>query len=188
MADIGRAHRSFPLADVLSVTTGTLLSRRRMDGVCDLVAYLTDTAPPLRFMDEDHIRALLADTATARTELLRQHPILDGLIPPAGLDHADLYSWLVATEETHGLELTIRCPHPHPTPREIAAFDQVMAGFKESTARLVESFAGFAETVANFSESLQDLAAALEADPDPGQALDHFAKESDHGNGQDSAR
>jgi hypothetical protein len=167
MADIGRAHRSFPLADVLSVTTGTLLSRRRMDGVCDLVAYLTDTA---------------------RTELLRQHPILDGLIPPAGLDHADLYSWLVATEETHGLELTIRCPHPHPTPREIAAFDQVMAGFKESTARLVESFAGFAETVANFSESLQDLAAALEADPDPGQALDHFAKESDHGNGQDSAR
>lgn len=40
--------KEFDLGDVLSVTTGTLLSSRGLDGVCDLLSFMTgkDPLPP----------------------------------------------------------------------------------------------------------------------------------------------
>jgi hypothetical protein len=86
--------RAFPLADVLSVTTRALLSRRRMDGLGDLLEYMTgddlQTWQYLRAADE--CAAALCD----------QHPILASLQPPKGLDKPDLYAWLTEAERTHG--------------------------------------------------------------------------------------
>jgi hypothetical protein len=86
--------RSFALADVLSITTPALLSRRGMDGLGDLLNYMTgDTLKTWQFL-----RA--ADECTAA--LCAQHPFLADLQPPQGLDKPDLYAWLVEAERTHG--------------------------------------------------------------------------------------
>lgn len=91
--------RPFPLADILSVTTPALLSRRRMEGLGDLLNYLTGdnlkTWQYLRAADE------------CAVALCAQHPFLADLQPPQGLDKQDLYAWLVEAERTHGNEVTV---------------------------------------------------------------------------------
>lgn len=79
--------RTFPLADVLSITTPNLLSRRHMDGIIDLVNWLRGTT----FTYDGRQFSAIADGLDLRTEaracrpvLLRQHP------------------WLVHTEQQHG--------------------------------------------------------------------------------------
>lgn len=94
--------RPFPLADVLSVTTPALLSRRGMDGLGDLLQYMTgDTLAQWQYL-----RA--ADVAAAA--LCAQHPFLAELQPPQGIDKADLYAWLVEAEHAHG-EAILVAPH-----------------------------------------------------------------------------
>lgn len=86
--------RAFPLADVLSVTTPALLSRRGMEGLGELLNYMTgDDLKPWQFL-----RA--ADECAAA--LRAQHPFLADLHPPQGVDKPDLYAWLVEAERAHG--------------------------------------------------------------------------------------
>jgi hypothetical protein len=99
--------RAFPLADVLSITTGKLLSRRKMAGTCDVIVWLTRTAPFPRFMDEPTCRRLLAATAEARQLVTSQRPWLAELQPPGGIDAADLYLWLLAAETAYGEKITV---------------------------------------------------------------------------------
>lgn len=174
MTDPGHARKQFPLADILSVTTGTLVSRRKMDGVCDLVAFITATPTAPRFMDRAAIRALLANTDDARAELIRQHPFLDDIAPPVGLDNADLYSWLVAAEEANGSELTVRCPHNSLPPHVIAAIDQFEASFKDGIAKLRDSFAQFTDVLDDAAARMRELAAAFH-DEETGQGDDKKA-------------
>ncbi|MEU5976366.1 hypothetical protein [Streptomyces sp. NPDC047315] len=91
--------RAFPLADILSVTTPTLLSRRGMDGLTDLLSWMT--GEPLQR------HQLLRAGDECAPALLQQHPQLVGIVPPPGLDRADLYAWLVEQERIHGAELTV---------------------------------------------------------------------------------
>jgi hypothetical protein len=60
--------KRFDLSDVLSITTGRLVSTRHIDGVYDILGYMTGEAPFThqlpRFSDE------------CRPHLLRQHPQL----------------------------------------------------------------------------------------------------------------
>ncbi|WP_159052397.1 hypothetical protein [Streptomyces longwoodensis] len=86
--------RTFPLADLLSVTTPALLSRRGMEGLGDLLAHMTgETLAPWQFLRAaDECAAALCD----------QHPFLRDLQPPKGVDKADLYAWLVEAERAHG--------------------------------------------------------------------------------------
>lgn len=86
--------RAFPLADVLSVTTPALLSRRRMDGLGGLLTYMTGD----KLKTWQYLRA--ADECAAA--LCDQHPFLVDLQPPQGIDKPDLYAWLVEAERTHG--------------------------------------------------------------------------------------
>jgi len=88
-----------PLADVLSVTTPALLSRRKMDGLKDLLNYMTG--------DELETWQFLRAADECAAALCDQHPFLAGLQPPKGLDKADLYAWLIEAERTHGEEVEV---------------------------------------------------------------------------------
>lgn len=91
--------RTVALADVLSVTTPALLSRRGMEGLGDLLHYMTG---------DDLKRWQYARAADeCATALCAQHPFLAALQPPRGLDKPDLYAWLVEAERAHGKEITV---------------------------------------------------------------------------------
>lgn len=86
--------RDFPLADVLTVTTGRLLSHDHMAGVYRILNFLTG---------DDLMTHQLSRAAQAcRPALVEQHPWLDGLTPPEDIDAPDLLAWLIAQEATHG--------------------------------------------------------------------------------------
>lgn len=99
--------RDFLLADVLSVTTGKLLSNRRMEGFCDLIVWLTHEAPFPRFLDETTRRRLLTAAAKTRDMLIWQHPWLIDTQPPTGIDNSELLDWLLAVEARRGDVLTV---------------------------------------------------------------------------------
>lgn len=166
MTDPGHTRKAFPLADILSVTTGVLVSRRKMDGLCELVAFLTNTAPSPRFMSPADVLNLSIHAQAAKAELIRQYPFLAELAPPAGLDDTDLYGWLIQVEETHGLELTVRCPHNHLTPRQVAAFDQLDASVKDGAAKIQASLGRFTDALSDAAKKMNDLAAALQSEPE----------------------
>lgn len=67
--------REFELGDIISVTTGRLVSRRHMDGLYDLMGYMTSD-PGLTTI------GLLAVGDICATELLRQHPQLASIEVP----------------------------------------------------------------------------------------------------------
>lgn len=91
--------RSFALADVLSVTTEKLLSRRHMDGIYDILSYMTG---------QSLFTHQLPDACDkAKPALLEQHPQLADVCPPDGMDQADLMAWLVETERVHGETLDV---------------------------------------------------------------------------------
>ena len=91
--------RSFPLADVLSITTGRLLSRRHMDGMYDLLGYMTG--------QDLYTHQLTTAADAAEPALLAQHPFLADLRPPAGTDAPDLMAWLIDTERQHGEAIAV---------------------------------------------------------------------------------
>lgn len=91
--------RTFALDDILSVTTGRLLSRRHMDGLYDLLSYMTDESL------FTHQLPRAADVCGPA--LLAQHPQLRGVEPPADIDSADLLAWLVSVEREHGERLPV---------------------------------------------------------------------------------
>lgn len=99
--------REFELADVLSVTTPYLLSRRRMDGVADLVDWMTFSAPTPQQIDLRAWSGLKLRTSLARKSLLRQHPHLEGLRPDPESDETDLIAWLMEQERVHGARVVI---------------------------------------------------------------------------------
>lgn len=104
--------RVFPLADVLSVTTGKLLSRRHMDGIYEILSYMTG---------QSLFTHQLGDACDkAKPALLEQHPHLAGVRPPEGVDVPDLMSWLAATERVHGetIEVTSLAHTAHRDPVE----------------------------------------------------------------------
>ncbi|MFD7996867.1 DUF7736 domain-containing protein [Streptomyces mexicanus] len=93
------SHRAYPLADILSVTTGRLLSHRRMDGLYDLLGYMTGQSL------FTHQLPRAADACGPA--LLAQHPQLADVAPPQDLDAPDLMAWLANAEQEHGRELPV---------------------------------------------------------------------------------
>lgn len=98
---------AWPLADVLSITTGRLLSRRRppIDGVCELLTYMTGE----RTMFGDQLEAFTVKRTAERAEpeLLRQHPWLADTQPEGITERTALYAWLVEQERIHGESIRI---------------------------------------------------------------------------------
>lgn len=91
--------REFPLADILSVTTGRLLSRRHMDGIYDILGYMTG--------ENLFTHQLPRASDACRPALLQQHPQLKDVNPPAGIDAPDLMAWLANAEAEHGETLPV---------------------------------------------------------------------------------
>ncbi|MGQ4351971.1 hypothetical protein ACN6LJ_004662 [Streptomyces drozdowiczii] len=91
--------RSAPLADILSVTTPHLLSARQMDGLIDLLNWMTG--------DELEMWQLHRAADECAPALIAQHPVLDGLAPPPGCSKPALRLWLSSVERQHGTYLKI---------------------------------------------------------------------------------
>lgn len=86
--------RSVPLADVLSVTTPHLLSERGLDGVTDLLNWMTG--------DQLEAWQLRRAADVCAPALIAQHPVLGGLTPPRGGSKPALRVWLSLMIGWHG--------------------------------------------------------------------------------------
>jgi hypothetical protein len=93
------AAREFDLADILSITTGRLLSRRHIDGVYDILNHLTG--------DNLMTHQLPRAAETCRPALLAQHPQLDGVQPPEDMAVPELWKWLAGAETAYGARLPV---------------------------------------------------------------------------------
>lgn len=102
--------RTFPLADVLSVTTPLMLSERGEDGLTDLLNFMTG--------DELEMWQLPRAADEAQPVLIAQHPFLAELQPPAGLSKLGLRIWLMNRVLKHGATLDVQpltdWVHQHP--------------------------------------------------------------------------
>jgi hypothetical protein len=87
--------RSFHIGDILSVTDGRLVSPRHIDGVYDILGWMTGQA----LMTHQLLRAM--DECV--DELRRQHPDLAGIVVPSDLNSEDaLLAWLSEQVKTYG--------------------------------------------------------------------------------------
>lgn len=92
--------QSFPLGDVLSITTERLVSRDHMGGVYKILGYMTG--------DELFTHQLPRAAEECRPALLAQHPRLNEVEVPfafTGKDH--VYAWLAEQEAIYGETLDV---------------------------------------------------------------------------------
>lgn len=83
--------REFHLGDILSVTTSHMVSPRHVDGLCDLLGWMT--GENLAFEENWHQLSRLSDECAG--SLLAQHPDLAQVTVPDGLDSKEAaMSWL----------------------------------------------------------------------------------------------
>lgn len=114
--------RSFHLGDVLSITTGKLVSPRHVDGIYDI----------LNWMTQDNLFTHQLPRASRECEpwLLRQHPELRGVEAPEFRDKAHVFSWLDEQVALFGETLEIE-PIPaddHTAKDPIAELQEIAAG------------------------------------------------------------
>lgn len=85
--------RSFPIADVLTITTGVVLGSDGGAGIYKILNYLTG--------DNLYTHQLARASHACRPQILAQHPWLETVQPPAGIDVPGLLSWLAGVESMH---------------------------------------------------------------------------------------
>lgn len=113
--------RRFHLGDVLSVTTGILVSPRRVAGVHELLDYLTGDT----LMTHQLPRAL----EESRPDLLSQHPQLAGVTVPDDLDTEErVLVWLAGQVDRYGEELPVR-PIPSTEHTRINPLDELAMNY-----------------------------------------------------------
>lgn len=88
--------KTFPLADILSITTGKLLSRNHIAGVYQILGHMTG--------DDLFTHQLPRAMDACAPALIEQHPFLAAVVPPAEADPTDLFAWLLSIEQEHGTE------------------------------------------------------------------------------------
>lgn len=95
--------RDFDLGDILSITTGTLVSPRRMEGIYDILNYMTD--------DNLFTHQLPRAIRECRPPLLVQHPDLAAVSAPEvdcrGNLWAQVFEWLDFQKATYGDSLPV---------------------------------------------------------------------------------
>lgn len=91
--------REFDLADILSITTGRLLSHRHIDGVYEILAHMT--GDPIW----THQLGTAADAC--KPALLEQHPRLAEITVPEDVSIPDLEQWIAETESVYGYQLPV---------------------------------------------------------------------------------
>ena len=91
-----------PLADLLSVTTGTLLSHDLIAGVYRVLNFLTG--------DNLMTHQLPAACDAMRPVLLEQLPWLAAVVPPADVSTEELLAWRDWAELEYGTEFEVTAP------------------------------------------------------------------------------
>jgi hypothetical protein len=87
--------KTFELGDVLSITTGALVSRRHIDGVYDILGYMTG--------ESLFTHQLPRASDECRPFLLAQHPDLAEIVTPDfGGSKDAVYAWLGRMEAEYG--------------------------------------------------------------------------------------
>lgn len=89
--------RKFHLSDVLTVTTGKLLSSRHMDGVYDILKYMTD--------DDVYTHQIPRILNECAPIIIEQYPNLKNINLPEGVD---IHQWLDEQINKFGEELEIK--------------------------------------------------------------------------------
>jgi hypothetical protein len=96
--------REFTLDKILTVTTGCLVSRNHMDGLYDILGYMTND-PGLTTI------GILAVGERCATELLRQHPQLVEIeVPKFDImrdGEQSIWDWVEVQEAKYGKSLTV---------------------------------------------------------------------------------
>ncbi len=90
--------RKFHIGDVLSVATGRLVSVRHIDGVYDILGYMTGA--------DLFTHQLPRAARSCAPELLRQHPGLSS-VDATSVNGDNLREWLRSQAEIHGEELEV---------------------------------------------------------------------------------
>ena len=91
--------RPFQLADILSVTTPVLFSRDLIGGLKGLLEWMTGA--------ELHPWNFSHAADDCAPELIRQHPFVGALKPPADARKDDLAAWLADVEQRHPTVLDV---------------------------------------------------------------------------------
>lgn len=102
------ATKTFHLGDVLSITTGLLVSPRHMEGIYDVLNHMTG--------DNLFTHQLPRAVDECRPEVLRQHPDLAGVQHPAEFaGKPQVERWLAEQVARFGeyRDLTPLCPGDH---------------------------------------------------------------------------
>jgi len=100
--------RTFHLGDILTITTGALVSPRHMDGVYDILNWMTG--------DNLFTHQLPRAVDECQGPLLAQHPDLAGIaLPDFGTGKAAVYAWLAEQVAVYGetREVTPLAPEDH---------------------------------------------------------------------------
>lgn len=89
------ASREFHIGDLLSITTGRLVSPRHIGGVYDIIDFITGVA---------HMTHQLPRAGEAiKPRLLQQHPWLADITVPDGLERDEVFGpWLAEIVAKHG--------------------------------------------------------------------------------------
>lgn len=90
--------RDFHLGDVLTITTGRLVSPRHMDGVYDILSFMTG--------DTLYTNQLSRASIECLPWLLKQHPQLEA-IDPTPITPANYVEWLAQQVAIHGETLPV---------------------------------------------------------------------------------
>ncbi len=91
--------RTYALADILTMTTGRLLTTRGIGAVYDIANWMTG--------DNLFTHQLPRAADACGPALLAQHPQLTNVTPPEDIDVPDLMAWLANAEAEHGQELPV---------------------------------------------------------------------------------
>lgn len=92
--------RTFDLGDILSITTGRLVSRRRMEGIYDILSFMTG--------ESLFTHQLGRGMERCAPSLFRQHPgLLTVSIPDKGFTPSTWMPWLTAQKRIHGESLDV---------------------------------------------------------------------------------
>lgn len=91
--------KQFGLSEILTVTTGALLSRRGMEGVYDILNYMTG--------DNLYTHQLPRACDECKPWVLRQHPQLANLQTPTFDGSESVWRWLEAQEARFGASLPV---------------------------------------------------------------------------------